>query len=43
LDRFAHRGDGRLPGLLGGWLTVAENRIDAELDIRSELLAPNGT
>ena len=43
LDTFAHRGDGRLPGLIGVRFTaVAENRIDAELDIRSELLAPNG-
>jgi uncharacterized protein (TIGR00369 family) len=43
LDQFAHRGDGRLPGLIGVRFTaVAENRIDAELDIRSELLAPNG-
>lgn len=43
LDKFAHRGDGRLPGLIGVRFTaVAENRIDAELDIRSELLAPNG-
>jgi 1,4-dihydroxy-2-naphthoyl-CoA hydrolase len=43
LDAFAHRGDGRLPGLIGVRFTaVAENRIDAELDIRSELLAPNG-
>jgi len=43
LETFAHRGDGRLPGLIGVRFTaVAENRIDAELDIRSELLAPNG-
>jgi uncharacterized protein (TIGR00369 family) len=43
LDTFARRGDGRLPGLIGVRFTaVAENRIDAELDIRSELLAPNG-
>ena len=43
LDKFAHRGDGRLPGLIGVRFTgVAENRIDAELDIRPELLAPNG-
>jgi uncharacterized protein (TIGR00369 family) len=43
LDKFATRGDGRLPGLIGVRFTaVAENRIDAELDIRSELLAPNG-
>jgi 1,4-dihydroxy-2-naphthoyl-CoA hydrolase len=43
LEAFAHRGDGRLPGLIGvRFSAVAENRIDAELDIRSELLAPNG-
>jgi uncharacterized protein (TIGR00369 family) len=43
LEAFAHRGDGHLPGLIGVRFTaVAENRIDAELDIRSELLAPNG-
>jgi 1,4-dihydroxy-2-naphthoyl-CoA hydrolase len=43
LETFAHRGDGHLPGLIGVRFTaVAENRIDAELDIRSELLAPNG-
>jgi 1,4-dihydroxy-2-naphthoyl-CoA hydrolase len=43
LDTFAHRGDGRLPGLIGVRFTVvAENRIDAELEIRPELLAPNG-
>jgi len=43
LDRFVHRGDGRLPGLIGVRFTVvAENRIEAELPIRAELLAPNG-
>ncbi len=43
LDRFAHRGDGRLPGLIGVRFTaVAENRLEAELPIRPELLAPNG-
>jgi uncharacterized protein (TIGR00369 family) len=43
LDKFVHRGDSRLPGLIGVRFTaVAENRIDAELDIRPELLAPNG-
>ena len=43
LEAFANRGDGHLPGLIGVRFTaVAENRIDAELDIRSELLAPNG-
>jgi uncharacterized protein (TIGR00369 family) len=43
LDTFEHRGDGRLPGLIGVRFTaVAENRIEAELAIRPELLAPNG-
>src|SRR3977135_3792324 len=43
LDTFAHRGDGRLPGLIRARFTgVAENRTDAELDTRPELLAPNG-
>ena len=38
-----HRGEGRLPELLG-FRVVAfeEGRIEAELDIRPELLAPNG-
>lgn len=43
LERFAHRGAGRLPGLIGVRFTViAENRIEADLAIRPELLAPNG-
>lgn len=43
LDRFAHRGDGLLPGFIGVRFTaIAEGRIDAELAIRPELLAPNG-
>lgn len=43
LEKFRHRGDGRLPALIGLRFTgVAERRIDAELDIRPELLAPNG-
>src|SRR5215469_15409323 len=43
LERFAHRGDGYLPGLIGVCFTaIAEGRIDAELAIRPELLAPNG-
>jgi uncharacterized protein (TIGR00369 family) len=43
LERFHHRGIGRLPALIGVRFTgVAEHRIDAELDIRPELLAPNG-
>ena len=43
LDKFVNRGAGRLPGLIGvRFIAVAENRIEAELDIRPELLAPNG-
>jgi 1,4-dihydroxy-2-naphthoyl-CoA hydrolase len=43
LEKFARRGDGHLPGLVGFRPTaVAEGRIEAELEIRSELLAPNG-
>jgi 1,4-dihydroxy-2-naphthoyl-CoA hydrolase len=42
LDQFVKRGDGRLPGLVGfRIIAIAENRVDAELDIRPELLAPN--
>jgi uncharacterized protein (TIGR00369 family) len=44
LDKFLTRGEGRLPGLIGIRFTgVAEKRIDAELAIRPELLAPNGS
>ncbi len=43
LDRSSHRGEGYLPGLIGVRFTaVAEGRIEAELAIRPELLAPNG-
>jgi len=43
LDKFTGRGHGRLPGLIGIRFTgIAENKIDAELDIRPELMAPNG-
>ena len=43
LERFLHRGDGHLPGLVGfRILAVEENRIAAELDVRPDLLAPNG-
>ncbi|HZI84841.1 MAG TPA: PaaI family thioesterase [Casimicrobiaceae bacterium] len=43
LDKFRTRGIGHLPELIGVRFTgVDENRIDAELEIRSELLAPNG-
>ena len=43
LENFVHRGDGRLPGLFGLRVTaIAEGRIDADLEIRPELVAPNG-
>ena len=43
LEKMRNRGEGRLPGLIGiRFTTIAENRIEAELDIRPELLAPNG-
>ena len=43
LDAANRRGDGRLPGLVGFRVTlIAEGRLDAELDIRPDLLAPNG-
>jgi uncharacterized protein (TIGR00369 family) len=43
LEMLNERGTGRLPGLVG-FRVVAfdEGRIDAELDIRPDLLAPNG-
>lgn len=43
MDAFARRGEGRLPGLVGFRpMAIVEGRVDAELDIRPELLAPNG-
>jgi 1,4-dihydroxy-2-naphthoyl-CoA hydrolase len=43
LEQLAHRGDGRLPGLVGFRpIAVSQGRLDAELDIRPDLLAPNG-
>ena len=43
LERLNQRGDGRLPGLIGLRIVALQaNRLDAELDIRPELLAPNG-
>lgn len=42
-ETFARRGEGRLPGLIGFRpVAIVENRVEAELDIRPELLAPNG-
>ncbi|MCC6869911.1 MAG: PaaI family thioesterase [Burkholderiales bacterium] len=43
LEFLQHRGDGRLPGLVGFRVVdLAEGFLHAELDIRPELLAPNG-
>ena len=43
LESANRRGDGRLPGLMGFRVTaVAEGRLEAELDIRPDVLAPNG-
>ena len=43
LDVMNQRGQGRLPGLIGLRFVLLENRrLGAELDIRPELLAPNG-
>lgn len=43
LEVLNRRGGGRLPGLIGlRVVSLAPNRLDAELDIRPELLAPNG-
>src|SRR5499425_2264968 len=43
MEAFARRGEGRLPGLIGFRpVSIVEGRVDAELDIRPELLAPNG-
>ena len=43
LEVANQRGNGRLPGLLGFRVTaVDENLLAAELDVRPDLLAPNG-
>jgi 1,4-dihydroxy-2-naphthoyl-CoA hydrolase len=43
LEALNRRGEGRLPGLVGLRIVALQaNRLDAELDIRPELLAPNG-
>jgi uncharacterized protein (TIGR00369 family) len=43
LDVLQHRGDGRLPGLVGFRVVdVQEGLLHAELDIRPDLVAPNG-
>ena len=42
-DAMKNRGDGRLPGLVGfRAVEVDESKVVAELDIRPDLLAPNG-
>jgi len=43
LEKMNSRGGGRLPGLFGfRVMAVEEGLLVAELDIRAELLAPNG-
>jgi uncharacterized protein (TIGR00369 family) len=43
LDALNRRGAGFLPGLVGfRVIAVGERRLDAELDIAAQLLAPNG-
>jgi uncharacterized protein (TIGR00369 family) len=43
LESVQRIGEGRLPGLLGFRVTsLAEDRVEAELPIKPELLAPNG-
>lgn len=43
LEKLQRRGDGRLPALFGfRVIDVQEGLLHAELDIRPELLAPNG-
>lgn len=43
LEAAQRIGEGRLPGLLGFRVkSLAENRLEAELEIRPDLLAPNG-
>lgn len=43
LKQLNERGDGRLPGLIGLEILEAENgRLASRLELRDELLAPNG-
>ena len=43
VDVLNHRGDGRLPGLVGyRVMAIEQGLLVAELDIRPDLLAPNG-
>lgn len=42
-EKLRLRGEGKLPGLVGfRVVAVEEKRLSAELDIRPDLLAPNG-
>lgn len=42
-ENLSRRSAGRLPGLLGfRVVSLEEGRLEAELDIREQLLAPNG-
>ena len=42
-EKLRLRGQGKLPGLVGfRVVAVEEKRLTAELDIRPDLLAPNG-
>lgn len=43
VEELNRRGDGRLPGYIGiEFLTVETGRITSRLEIRPELMAPNG-
>lgn len=43
LEKLHRRGEGKLPGLVGFRVVAVEDRrLSAELDIRPDLLAPNG-
>ncbi|MEO8135604.1 MAG: PaaI family thioesterase [Betaproteobacteria bacterium] len=43
IEDFRTRGDGHLPGLLGmRALSLQEGMIEMELDVRPDILAPNG-
>ncbi len=42
-DQLSRRGDGRLPGYMGVELVTAHyERLHSRLDVRPELIAPNG-
>jgi uncharacterized protein (TIGR00369 family) len=43
LEKLNARGDGRLPGLMGfRVLAIEDGRLEAELDVRPQIVAPNG-